>query len=165
MKYTSPGAGQFTGKHMLLIMVAFFGVIIAVNIAMATLARTSWTGAVVANSYVASQEFNEKISEARTQVALGWTSKLDIEGGHLRFIVADIRGQPVKVSGGELTLRRPAYDAEDRIVPLKQLADGIIGSDMSLRDGIWIAEVHADAGLGRPYRDVQRIVIRQGSLQ
>ena len=41
-------------------MLAFFGVIIAVNVVMATLASTSWTGLVVENSYVASQEFNRK---------------------------------------------------------------------------------------------------------
>jgi nitrogen fixation protein FixH len=37
---------EFTGRHMLLIMIAFFGVIIAVNITMAVVARQSWTGLV-----------------------------------------------------------------------------------------------------------------------
>ena len=50
--------GEFTGRHMAIIMVAFFGVIIAVNLTMATLASRSWTGLVVKNSYVESQKFN-----------------------------------------------------------------------------------------------------------
>ena len=62
---------------MLSIMLAFFGVIIAVNVVMATLASTSWTGLVVENSYVASQEFNRKAEESRAQAALGWNEPAD----------------------------------------------------------------------------------------
>ena len=51
---------EFTGKHMLAIMIAFFGVVFAVNFTMVYFSRHSWTGLVVENSYVASQEFNEK---------------------------------------------------------------------------------------------------------
>ncbi len=46
-------------------MVAFFGVIIAVNVTMATIAIASWTGLVVQNSYVASQEFETQAPRAR----------------------------------------------------------------------------------------------------
>ena len=56
---------EFTGKHMLVIMFAFFGVIIAVNLTMATFAHTSWSGLVVQNSYVAGQHFNRKAEEGR----------------------------------------------------------------------------------------------------
>jgi nitrogen fixation protein FixH len=58
---------EFTGRHMLMIMLAFFGVIITVNVVMARFAMTSWTGLVVENSYVASQQFNEKMMAVRTQ--------------------------------------------------------------------------------------------------
>lgn len=51
---------EFTGRHMLAIMLAFFGVIIAVNGVMATFATRSWSGLVVENTYVASQQFNER---------------------------------------------------------------------------------------------------------
>lgn len=50
----------FTGRHMLATILTFFGVVIAVNLTMATLASTSWTGLVVENTYVASQQFNRK---------------------------------------------------------------------------------------------------------
>ena len=58
---------EFTGRHMLVIMVAFFSVIIAVNLTMAFFARSSWTGAVVENTYVASQQFNRKAAEGRAR--------------------------------------------------------------------------------------------------
>ena len=58
----------FTGWHMLAIMLAFFGTIITVNFTMAYLATSSWSGLVVKNTYVASQQFNGK-TEAIRQAA------------------------------------------------------------------------------------------------
>lgn len=65
-------AKPFTGKHMTLILVAGFTVIVGVNVLMATLANTTFGGIVVENSYVASQKFNGWLDEARKEKALGW---------------------------------------------------------------------------------------------
>ena len=65
-------ARPFTGKHMAAIMIAFFGVVIAVNVLMARLATSTFGGLVVENSYVASQKFNRWLGEARSEKALGW---------------------------------------------------------------------------------------------
>ena len=54
-RHGDDGTFRFTGFHMLACMIVFFGVIVAVNLTMATLASQSWTGLVVKNSYVASQ--------------------------------------------------------------------------------------------------------------
>lgn len=58
--YTPPGKGKwrFTGYHMIACVVSFFAVIIFANVTMAWFASSSWTGLVVKNSYVASQQFN-----------------------------------------------------------------------------------------------------------
>ena len=66
----------FTGRHMLFAMLAFFGVIIAVNLTMAAFATKSWTGLVVKNSYVASQAFNRELEQAKVQAARGWTGDI-----------------------------------------------------------------------------------------
>ena len=68
----SRGSGPFTGWHMLAICVAFFGVVIAVNVVMADLAISTFSGEVVENSYVASQRFNGWLDEAKAEQALGW---------------------------------------------------------------------------------------------
>ena len=62
---------NFNGWHMFAILCAFFGVVIAVNITMATYASTTFGGIVVENSYVASQEFNRWLDEAKAERALG----------------------------------------------------------------------------------------------
>lgn len=66
---------RFTGFHMLFVMVAFFGVVIAVNLVMATNAIRSFGGVVVQNSYVASQQFNGWIAQGREQQKLGWQAQ------------------------------------------------------------------------------------------
>lgn len=79
----------FTGWHMTAIIVAFFGVVIAVNFYMATLASTTFGGTVVDNSYVASQQFNGWLAAGRAQRALGWSVKVELDGA--RHVV--VRGR------------------------------------------------------------------------
>ena len=165
MRTRVQNTGEFTGRHMLFIMLAFFGVIIAVNVVMATLANTSWTGFVVENSYVASQEFNRKAEEGRAQAALGWTSSLTIAGGEIRFGLTDAGGKAIALRTVKAEFRRPAYAAEDQALTLARANNGEFTGALALRDGLWIVEIDAAAGLDKPYREVHRIVIAHGALQ
>jgi nitrogen fixation protein FixH len=157
--------GGFTGLHMLAIMIAFFGVIIAVNVTMAVTASTSWTGLVVKNTYVASQEFNRKAQEGRAQAALGWAATLAVSDGTVRFTLADADGVMRPMQGGTATFRRPVSDAEDRVVTLAAMPDGSINGPVALADGAWIVEVQAEAGLAHPYRDTRRLSVRDGAAR
>ena len=65
-------SGTFTGKHMAAVFVAGFGVVIAVNLVMASFAVGSFHGTVVDNSYAASQNYNGWIAKAEASKALGW---------------------------------------------------------------------------------------------
>ena len=79
-----------------MMLVAFFGVVIAVNITMAMFAMRTFGGVVVENSYVASQEYNRWLAAAERQKELGWkiatgidparrvTVGLNLEGAELR---------------------------------------------------------------------------------
>jgi len=68
----SQHARPFTGRKMTAIFVAGFGVVVAVNVTMASLASSTFGGVVVENSYVASQDFNRWLDEAAREKALGW---------------------------------------------------------------------------------------------
>ena len=157
---------EFTGWHMLAIMVAFFGVIITVNLTMAFLASSSWTGFVVENTYVASQKFNQKAAEGRAQAALGWTSELTIADGQISYRLTDKAGNVVAAKHGIANFRRPAYAAEDIKAELMPQPDGALGAPVAAHDGLWIVEVDIDVGgLPRPYRDVRRLTLRGGRIQ
>lgn len=156
------GERRFTGKHMLAIMVAFFSVIIAVNLTMAFFARSSWTGFVVENTYVASQQFNRKAAEGRAQATLGWKPDLTIADGQIRYRLIDGGGEAVAASEVTAHFRRPVSDAQDRELALAIQPDGAFSAPVDLDDGAWIVEIYSEAGIGHPYRDVRRLSLQDG---
>jgi len=92
----------FTGKHMAIACVAFFGVVIAVNVLMANLAVSTFGGVVVENSYVASQQFNGWLDQARADKALGWKAVIVRGGGgEVRVDLRDKAG--ATISGARVT--------------------------------------------------------------
>ncbi|ESY66123.1 MULTISPECIES: FixH family protein [Mesorhizobium] len=165
MSATTRKSREFTGRHMLAIILAFFGVVIAVNLTMATLANTSWTGLVVENTYVASQEFNRKAEQGRVQAALGWTGKLTIAWGEVRYSLTDAAGKQVPLHRVKVLFRHPAYEKEDESIKLALASGQEFAALHTPKDGVWIVEVDADAGLKEPYRDVRRIMISHGALK
>ncbi|MFC3175391.1 FixH family protein [Novosphingobium bradum] len=132
----------FTGRHMALIMVAFFGVVIAVNVTMARLATSTFTGVVVENSYVASQHFNRWLDEARREDALGWRAQAVRDGdGHVRVTLAGApAGAAVRGDAWHPLGRAP--DHELRFVP-----DGAgFRSVEPLAPGRWRIRLDVSAG-------------------
>lgn len=156
---------QFTGRHMLAIMVAFFGVIIAVNVTMAIIARQSWTGLVVQNSYVASQEFNQKMAETREQASLGWSSFVSFSDGRIRYRINDRTGHPVGLESVAVKFMRPVDDREDRRMMLALDQSGDFVADEAVADGVWLIEIEADAGMKKPFRETLRLRVAQGERQ
>src|SRR5690349_13105317 len=85
----------FTGRHMLAVVLLFFGTIIGVNIVMVFSATGTFPGLVVKNSYIASQNFNRTLAEARAQDEAGWRMDLDAKDGVLNLRLADRDGGPL----------------------------------------------------------------------
>jgi nitrogen fixation protein FixH len=122
----------FTGRHMLAVMVGFFGLIIAVNLTMARLASDTFGGSIVANSYVASQRFNGWLQAARDQKALGWQSDLALDD--MRHVVLTMDGPGFVATG---SAHHPLGRAPD--VPLAFAKDGAgrLVSAETLPGGRW----------------------------
>jgi len=109
---TGKAVRPFTGRHMAAIMVAFFGVVIAVNVYMARLASSTFTGVVVENSYVASQHFNRWLDEARTEDRLGWHARAlrDADGHVLVTLAGAPTGAVVRGDAWHPLGRAPDHD-------------------------------------------------------
>ncbi|MEO0062947.1 MAG: Integral rane protein linked to a cation pump-like protein [Pseudomonadota bacterium] len=124
----------FTGRHMTAILVAFFGVVIAVNVLMAHFATSTFGGIVVENSYVASQDFNRWLDEARTEKALGWTVHTGWRPDGKLAITATGPSAAATLTG---MARHPLGRLPD--VPLTFVADGkgTFVSDQKVPDGRW----------------------------
>jgi nitrogen fixation protein FixH len=152
------GAGTFTGRHMLVLMVVFFGVVIAVNLTLAVLASRTWSGLEVANSYVASQNYNEEIAAARRQDGLGWTSGLAVGGDGLVLSLSDGAGRPVAGAEVSADLRRPVHEREDTRTRFVWTHGGEYRADTPA-PGAWRVEIEARAPGGRRYRQLFRITV------
>ncbi len=149
---------RFTGWHMLACLVAFFGVIITVNVTMAVIASKTWTGLVVENSYVESQNFNSKLASAEAQRARGWTSHLAYENGELSFTLRDSLGNPLGSERITVALGRPAFEQQDRTIVLERQSDGRYAKSIDLPEGGWQVDILASAG-GNPYRRKARLSV------
>ena len=77
-------ASRRTGRQVLGWFVGGFGIIISVNVYMATQAVRTFPGMEVANSYVASQSFDR---DREAQLRLGWTVTPRVEAGLLKVSV------------------------------------------------------------------------------
>lgn len=145
---TNAGRG-FTGRHMTAIIVAFFGVVIAVNVLMARLAIGTFGGQVVENSYVASQHFNRWLDEAEAEKALGWNADAGrTADGRLSVT---LRGLPP----GEVVLaavaRHPLGRQPDQALAFVAQGGGRFVSVQPLPPGRWRLRLQVQAA-GRMWR-------------
>lgn len=145
---------EFTGKHMLLVICAFFGVIISVNVFMAVSSARTWTGLVVNNSYVASQEFQVKADAAHAQNAAGWTMDMRYEDGDLVVWLLDPTG-PLELNEVSAFVRRPVGGHDDVTVPLARVGDTYRGP-VALASGVWdVTVTTGDTELGAIQRETR----------
>ncbi len=133
----------FTGKHMAAILITGFGVVMAVNFYMASLAAGGFHGTVVDNSYVASQKFNDWLEEAEAAKALGWEAQaIRDEAGH---VIVSTQAVP---EGAQLTadLRRPIGTREYATLDFTPLGDGRFRSNEKTAAGRWTMRLYIEAG-------------------
>jgi nitrogen fixation protein FixH len=149
----------FTGWHMAAITISFFAVVIAVNLTLAFFASTSWTGLVVANSYVASQRFNQDAEIARQQQALGWQMNLTFNRGLAQASFLDRDSQPLPGLNIRAILQRPTDVAGDQELQLQDKGAGIYLAQVPISRGVWIADITAENSDKKLVRFVQRIFV------
>lgn len=146
-------ARPLTGRKVLLIFVAFFGVITAVNIVMIYAATDTFPGLVVKNSYVASQKFD---AERDAHEALGWSAGAGLEDGALTVSIRDRDGAPVHGLEVSAVIGRPATDAFERIVELNPSGDVYVARP-GLPKGVWRIEIRAQGGPEERFRALARL--------
>jgi nitrogen fixation protein FixH len=133
---------HFTGRHMLIIMVSFFAVVFSANMTMVYFARHSWTGLVVRNSYVASQEFNAKTTLMNKAADI--SVQIEVDKTLLKLVLRDKAGQTVDASSLVLTLGRPSHEGEDQTIRFVARSAGIFTAQHTLAHGQWSGSVKAN---------------------
>lgn len=143
---------KLTGWHVFAIFGGAFGVIIAVNLFLAFSAVRTFPGLETANSYVASQTFDDRRA---AQESLEWTVSAQQVEDELRLSITDADGAPVQVGKLEATVGRPTH-VKDDMTPDFQFDGRSYVAFETLAPGNWNIRMKAKALDGTPFE--QRVV-------
>ena len=144
---------EFTGKHAAAVFIGAFSVIIAVNIALAVSAVSTFPGLEAKNSYVASQQFNVRRC---AQEALGWQVRADATEGQVVLAITDKSGNPVEVAALDAVLGRATH-VKDDVTPDFVFNGLAYTANADLTPGNWNIRLKARALNGTEFN--QRVVL------
>jgi nitrogen fixation protein FixH len=139
---------EFTGWHMLAIMVGAFGIIIAVNLTLAWNAVATFPGLETRNSYVASQHFE---ADRAAQDALRWDVATTLQGGVLTLAITDAAGKVVQPRIISATLGRATHTGQDS-TPAFAWNGTAYAAPVDAATGYWNLRLMLEAPDGTPFR-------------
>lgn len=149
---------ELTGRHVLMIVLAFYGVIISVNVYMASQAIGTFPGLEGQNTYYASRSFD---SDRRAQTALGWDVTESYRDGQLVLRMTDAAGAPAKVKDLQVLVGRATIAEFDQTpVFIREGADFI--APVELAYGKWVLRIEALAEDGTRFRQSRSIYVPRG---
>ncbi len=148
------GGIVLTGRHVLIAVLAFFGVVIAANAIFIVLAIQSWSGLSTDDAYRRGLAYNETLRQAEIQRTLGWLARADLVpllDGRARLGVVFTDRDDVPVEGLVVLgqLRRPSHERLDQPVELTRQGPGHYGTDLDLPlPGQWDLRLRATSPSG-----------------
>jgi nitrogen fixation protein FixH len=137
---------RFTGRHMVIVMVAFFGIIIAVNLVMAHFAFATFNGTIVDNGYVASQQYNHWLARARRQKAMGWDAVITISANHIVTIRVKAPETLAQATSVTAVATHPLGRAPEQRLIFTPVGKGVYTARTPLPPGRW--RLHATVKSG-----------------
>ncbi|MGC3938858.1 FixH family protein [Roseobacter sp. EG26] len=144
----TPATKRLTGRHVAIIFVSGFAIIIGVNLLLAYSAIATFPGLEVKNSYVASQQFDR---DRDAQTKLGWSVALKAEETDVILSITDKKGDPVKVKSLETTLGRATHVRDDQKPAFVFDGRNYVAS-VTLAEGNWNLRMVAIADDGTAFR-------------
>lgn len=155
---------RLTGRHVLIMLLAFFGVVIAVNITFVNLALDSWTGLTDHDSYRTGLSWNRTLERDAEQKAMGWSTGIETkaektaDGAAWKLAVTltlrDRDGKPITGLAVDGRAWHPVLEADDRSLSFSEAGGGVyLGSAVLPGAGDWTLKL----ALKRPDRTVYRI--------
>jgi nitrogen fixation protein FixH len=160
---TSPK--PLTGRKVFLMLVAFFGVVIGVNMIMMKLAILTLPGTDVDSAYTASLAYENEIAAAHVQNARNWKIDAHIErapdgGAMLQVEARDDQGRPMSGLKFNGRFERPTDRRADQPIALAETGIGIYrGSAAPIAPGQWDLVLEGDAAGQRMFLSKNRVLL------
>ncbi|MFV0295823.1 MAG: FixH family protein [Hyphomicrobiaceae bacterium] len=131
------------GKHVLIMLLAFFGVVFAVNGIFLTRALSTYSGVVSKQPYVRGLHYNERIAAASRQTALGWHEVISVKmDGTVELTLIDSGSNPVTGLAFTGFIGRPSTNQLDRHLVLAEVKPGhYVGNVKPLHQGTWVVDL------------------------
>jgi nitrogen fixation protein FixH len=154
-----------TGRKVLVILVAFFGVVISVNVIMMRLAIGTLPGTDVDSAYTASLGYEKEIAAAHDQNARNWRVDARIQrgtdgGATVQVEAHDNGGRPMTGLKFQGRLERPTDKRADLPVDLAEVGIGVYrGSAAQVAPGQWDLVLEGDAAGQRMFQSKNRVVL------
>ena len=154
-----------TGAKVFLILAAFFGVVIAVNMVMMRFAIQTLPGTEVDSAYSASLAYEKEIATARDQSARNWKVDAHVErsgqgGATLQVEARDSSGRPMSGLKFHGRFERPTDRRADLPVALAEVGIGIYrGSADAVASGQWDLVLEGVAAGQRLFLSRNRVLL------
>ncbi|MGF1622846.1 MAG: FixH family protein [Rhodomicrobiaceae bacterium] len=166
---TAAAMRQFTGRHVLFILIGFFGLMLVANGIFVYFALSTYQGLDNPNAYERGVNYNQRIETAEKQAALGWSHQLVTgDAGKLEVTLRDRTGQPVTglIVSGEI--RRAVGEAAGLPLKLESAGDGSYRASVAEAEpGNWIVRLDAARlqgnGMETVYRMKERVWLKPNS--
>lgn len=154
-----------TGRMVLIAIVAFFGVVIGVNMLMMKLAMDTLPGTDVDSAYRASLAYGSEIKAAHDQNLREWQVNVHIERqadgrATVRVDAHDKSGAPLRGLMFSGRLERPTDKRADRLIELAEGEGGTYrGSASGVTPGQWDLVLESDAAGQRMFLSKNRVML------
>ncbi len=149
-------ARELTGRHVALIFVTAFTIIIGVNLKLAFSAVDTFPGLEVKNSYVASQSFDARRT---AQQALGWQVSAHTTAETVVLTIQTTDGAPVQVQSLTATLGRATH-VQDDLTPSFSFNGTAYVAEAPLGAGNWNIRMTAIAQDGTPFQQRVPLLVK-----
>jgi nitrogen fixation protein FixH len=165
MSSRSASSKPLTGRKVLAMLLAFFGVVFGVNFLLMKLAIDTLPGTEVDSAYSASLAYEQEIAAAHDQNARDWKVDAHVQRGAdgaatLQVEARDASGRPVSGLKFEGRFERPTDRRADQQVALAESGIGIYrGSAALIAPGQWDLVLEAVSAGQRMFLSKNRVLL------
>ena len=156
---------EITGRHVLFSLLAFFGVVFAVNAVMVKAATSTFGGVETTSSYKAGLMFEQEVARAERQDDLHWQIGGKLARNRSGEAVLDIsardaKGVPLAGITAQARLVHPADERLDHVIALDRTGTGLFHGAAEAQPGQWELIIDLYRGETRAFRSRSRVTLR-----
>lgn len=161
IRFAEPGV--LTGRKVLAMLIAFFGVVMVVNFFMMKAAISTFGGVDTKSSYEAGRLFEGEVAKAAAQTARDWQVNAHLTpSGADQVLAVDLRdggGAPVTGVAVEATLAHPVDERNDVTFKLAEAGAGAYRGQAAVPAGVWELNLLIVRGDQQLFRSKNRVIV------